>query len=108
MRDPPGALVNALSTSFPSGHALGVMVGVLALLTLVLPIVRRTAASLAGRSRRRSSSLVIGFGRVALNVHHPSDVLAGWALGYAWFVVCLSVVPPAADHGSGRKTGSAR
>jgi membrane-associated phospholipid phosphatase len=39
--------------------------------------------------------LTIGFGRVALNVHHPSDVLAGWALGYAWFVVCLLVVPPA-------------
>jgi undecaprenyl-diphosphatase len=39
---PAGALVSAQSTSFPSGHALGVMVGVLAFLTLILPIARRS------------------------------------------------------------------
>jgi membrane-associated phospholipid phosphatase len=31
---------------------------------------------------------------VVLNVHYPSDVVAGWALGYAYFVVCLLMVPP--------------
>ena len=36
----------------------------------------------------------IGIGRVVLNVHHPTDVVAGWALGYAYFVACLLVVPP--------------
>lgn len=90
---PEGALVNALSTSFPSGHALGVIVSVLAFLTLVAPIVRRP---LRGWLIVLGAIIVltIGFGRVALNVHHPSDVLAGWALGYAWFVVCVLVVPP--------------
>lgn len=38
--------------------------------------------------------VVIGIGRVVLNVHHPSDVLAGWSLGYAYFVACLLLVPP--------------
>jgi membrane-associated phospholipid phosphatase len=37
---------------------------------------------------------MIGVGRVVLNVHHPSDVIAGWAFGYAYFVVCLLMVPP--------------
>src|SRR5690242_2966449 len=37
---PAEALVPAASSSFPSGHALGVMVSVLALLTLLLPIAR--------------------------------------------------------------------
>jgi membrane-associated phospholipid phosphatase len=90
---PEGALVNALSTSFPSGHALGVMVGVLSFLTLVLPVVRRPLRAwliVLGVI----IVLTIGFGRVALNVHHPSDVLAGWALGYAWFAVCVLLVPP--------------
>ena len=92
---PVGALATASSSSFPSGHALGVMVSVLALLTLLLPVVRpplRPWLILIGAV----VVLAIGIGRVVLNVHHPSDVLAGWALGYAWFVVCLLAVPPVA------------
>ena len=90
---PATALVSALSTAFPSGHALGVMVGVLALLTLALPVVRRP---LRGWLVALGVVVVvaIGIGRVVLNVHHPSDVLAGWALGYAYFAVCLLIVPP--------------
>jgi membrane-associated phospholipid phosphatase len=38
--------------------------------------------------------VLIGVGRVVLNVHYPSDVLAGWALGYAYFALCLLIVPP--------------
>jgi membrane-associated phospholipid phosphatase len=90
---PEGAFVSAASTSFPSGHALGVMVAVFALLTLVLPVVRRPL----GVWLIAVGAVVvvaIGVGRVVLNVHHPSDVLAGWALGYAWFVVCVLLVPP--------------
>ncbi len=92
---PAGALVDASSTSFPSGHAVGVMVSVLAFLTVLLPVVRRPLRAwliVVGAI----IVLTIGFGRVALNVHHPSDVIAGWALGYAWFVVCVLSVPPAA------------
>jgi undecaprenyl-diphosphatase len=91
---PAGALVSAQSTSFPSGHALGVMVGVLAFLTLALPIVRRPVRFwliVLGAV----VVLAIGVARVVLCVHHPSDVLAGWALGFAWFVGCVLMVPPA-------------
>jgi len=28
-------------------------------------------------------------------VHYVSDVLAGWALGYVWYVVCTLMVPQA-------------
>jgi undecaprenyl-diphosphatase len=82
---PATALVSASSSSFPSGHALGVMVGVLALLTVVLPVIHRPL---------RVWLVAIGVGRVVLNVHHPSDVVAGWALGYAYFVACVLMVPP--------------
>lgn len=90
---PVTALVSAHSTAFPSGHAVGVMIGVLALLTVALPVVH-------GPLRPWLIPLgaviivAIGIGRVVLNVHHPSDVLAGWALGYAYFVACLLMVPP--------------
>jgi len=86
-------LVSAPSTSFPSGHALGVMVGVLTLLTVILPVVRRR---LRGWLIALGAVVVIliGVGRVVLNVHYPSDVVAGWAFGYAYFVACLLMVPP--------------
>lgn len=90
---PATAMVTALGSSFPSGHALGVMVSVLALLTVGLPVVhasRRVWLIVLGIA----VIVTIGVGRVALNVHHPSDVLAGWALGYAYFVACLLLVPP--------------
>jgi membrane-associated phospholipid phosphatase len=90
---PTTALVSAVSASFPSGHAFGVMVGVLALLTIALPLVRRP---LRGWLIALGAVIVvaIGVGRVLLNVHYPSDVIAGWAIGYAYFVVCLLLVSP--------------
>jgi undecaprenyl-diphosphatase len=90
---PTTALVYATSTSFPSGHAVGVMVGVLALLTVLWP-------SLASRWRTVLAVVggvlivLVGSARVVLNVHHPSDVLAGWALGYLFYLLCLRLVPP--------------
>jgi undecaprenyl-diphosphatase len=90
---PSGALVGAASTSFPSGHAMGVMVAVLALLAITW--------DMSGR-RARTVLVVVGAavviavsaGRVVLNVHNPSDVLAGWALGYLWFFGCWLVIRP--------------
>lgn len=93
-RPRPGtALVHAASTSFPSGHALGVMVSVLALLVLVWPTLQ---PRLRGWWLGAGGLVIvaIGVGRVVLNVHHPSDVMAGWALGYAWFVAIYLLYPP--------------
>lgn len=90
---PVTALVAASSTAFPSGHALGVMIGVGALLLLVLPALRRNARVAAVGA----GVLVVGavgVARVALNVHHPSDVLAGWALGWAYVTAWALVLQP--------------
>ena len=90
---PSSALVDAVSTSFPSGHALGVMVGVLSLLTVlwsVLPTRLRLPVAVAGAAL----VFLVGFARVILNVHHPTDVVAGWALGYLYYLLCLRLVPP--------------
>jgi membrane-associated phospholipid phosphatase len=88
---PATALVFAPSSSFPSGHALGVMAAALALTVIVLPRVRRDLWGwvIAGGAL---TVLVIGVGRVVLNVHHPTDVLAGWAAGYLWFAASLLVL----------------
>ena len=107
---PDTALVSELSSSFPSGHALGASVTVTALLVAAWPVLRRhwrVTAVVAGVL----IVAAVGIGRVVLNVHHPSDVLAGWALGYLWVIACLPVLtssrftaaggtPAATDTGS--------
>ncbi|HEX7321515.1 MAG TPA: phosphatase PAP2 family protein [Mycobacterium sp.] len=100
---PVTALVAAQSSSFPSGHALGAMVGVAALLTVIVPLLRprvRLVAIAAGVV----IVVMVGVGRVALNVHNPSDVLAGWSLGYVYFALCRWLVRPL---GGGRPTADA-
>lgn len=88
---PDTAFVDASSTSFPSGHALGDMVAVLALAVVLLPHVRPTIRPwLVGVGAAVVVS--VGVGRVALNVHHLSDVVAGWALGYVYFALCLLIL----------------
>lgn len=88
---PDTALTLESSTAFPSGHALGITVGVLAFITVAWPHL--------SPSMRRSAVgvgvvliVLVGVARVALNVHHPSDVLAGWALGLLSYLVCLAVL----------------
>ncbi len=88
---PATALVSASSTSFPSGHAVGAMVAVLALTLVYGPRsagAMRSAVLIAGAL----VVVLVGVGRVALNVHHLSDVVAGWALGYLYLAVCLPVL----------------
>jgi membrane-associated phospholipid phosphatase len=90
---PSTMLVAAPSTSFPSGHALETTASLLALLTLLLPMMRRMMGGVA-IALTALILLLVGVARVALNVHYPSDVLAGWSLGYLYFLVCLLVFRP--------------
>jgi membrane-associated phospholipid phosphatase len=99
-RPRPGtAMVSAYGTAFPSGHAVGVTAAVLGLLAV-------TSVFLAPRWRTVATVLgavlvvAIGAGRVVLNVHHPSDVLAGWALGYLWYLACLAITRPTRSRAS--------
>ncbi|WAC91190.1 phosphatase PAP2 family protein [Mycobacterium sp. Aquia_213] len=90
---PSTMLVAIPQTSFPSGHALETTASLLALLAFLVPMMSATM----GRIAMTVSGLIlllVGFSRVALNVHYPSDVLAGWALGYLYVLACLAVFRP--------------
>ena len=71
--------------SFPSGHAAGTAALVGGLVMVV-------------RSRRRRLALSIGavvlgvvaFSRLAVGVHYPSDIVAGWLWAGAWIALLWS------------------
>jgi undecaprenyl-diphosphatase len=83
---------NAVSWSFPSGHAMSATV------------VYSTVAYLAARLQRRFLHrfltmltaalliIVIGLSRVYLGVHYPSDVIAGMIIGIAWAGFCMATL----------------
>jgi undecaprenyl-diphosphatase len=81
--------------SFPSGHAtMAPLVFGLGLLIWSAPWPRRTRLALLLLAA--ACSLVIGFSRVYLGVHWPSDVVAGLLRGPAWAArgVGLTRQPP--------------
>lgn len=79
-------LATAFGPSFPSGHAFESAVVYLTLAALLLrvtaaPGLRRYFVAVAVLL-----SALIGLTRLYLGVHYPSDVLAGWLGGTAWFL----------------------
>jgi membrane-associated phospholipid phosphatase len=88
-RDP---FVHETNESFPSGHAMGAMIGYGVLAYAVLLSVKR----------RRTKALIlvglalwvgmIGVSRIYLRAHWFSDVVAGFIIGLAWLEFCLASV----------------
>jgi undecaprenyl-diphosphatase len=84
-------LVSVDSASFPSGHAMNSAVTFLTLGVLLsrTQSERRLKAYLMGTAI--VLTLIVGFSRVYLGVHWPTDVVAGWAVGAAWAILCSLV-----------------
>ena len=76
--------------SFPSGHAT-VAVGFYGMLTVILAYRMRGAARWAVAACGLLVVLLIGFSRLYLGVHYPTDVLAGYLSALLW-LVCVGGV----------------
>ena len=81
-------LVDVGHLSFPSGHAMNSMV--------FYTVVSYSIGQVVGPGRTRTAVYaftalligVIGWTRMYLGVHYPSDVVAGFTVGYAWATIC--------------------
>ena len=71
--------------SFPSGHAT-VAVGFYGMLTLILAYRMRGKARWAVAVSGILVVLLLGFSRLYLGVHYPTDVLAGYLAALLWLV----------------------
>jgi len=83
-------LITEKSFSFPSGHALGslVLYGLLAyLLATHYPRFSKFIYSVAV-----IAIAAIGISRLYLGVHWPTDVIAGYGVGFLWLMMCIAML----------------
>ncbi len=89
---PRPALVPHLSvvmtSSFPSGHSLMSAVVYLTLGALLARLAPGRRLKIYCIAMATIISALVGVSRVYLGVHWPTDVVAGWALGLVWAIVC--------------------
>ena len=89
---PRPALVPHLSlvytSSFPSGHSMLSATVFLTLGALLGRVVRQRRLRAYFLIVALTLTFLVGASRVYLGVHYPTDVLAGWAAGLAWAIIC--------------------
>ena len=88
-----------LSFAFPSGHAMASLSFAIVVIVLAWNTRWRwlvfTLASLF--------VLTIGWTRIYLGMHYPSDVVAGWLLAIAWSITTLLLIQPYQSAENGTK-----
>jgi undecaprenyl-diphosphatase len=84
-------LVGINSASFPSGHAMNSAVVYLTLAVLLARTQTDRRVRIYLIAVAMALTLTVGFSRVFLGVHWPSDVMAGWTIGGIWAVLCSMV-----------------
>lgn len=81
-------LTEAYQTSFPSGHSMSSAATYLTLGAMLARVQPRRRLKIYFMTIAIFIMVLVGFSRVYLGVHWPSDVLAGWAAGALWALLC--------------------
>ncbi|MBC7459609.1 phosphatase PAP2 family protein, partial [Candidatus Saccharibacteria bacterium] len=81
-------LVVETSYSFPSGHALASC----ALALVIIIICYKTRWFVPALIIGIAYGLIIGFSRLYLGVHYPSDIIGGWLISSLWVIAVYWMV----------------
>ena len=82
--------INEVTYSYPSGHALGSMVIYGFLSYIFARMYPRYSAAIYTFAVLMIVS--IGFSRLYLGVHWPTDILGGYGIGFLWITACISLL----------------
>jgi undecaprenyl-diphosphatase len=87
------------TSSFPSGHSTAAAAVYLTLGMVASQFVPRRRLKALFLGVAIVVTAAVGASRVYLGVHWPSDVLGGWAVGFAWALVCWTAASWLQDRG---------
>ncbi|MEO7911484.1 MAG: phosphatase PAP2 family protein, partial [Roseiflexaceae bacterium] len=76
---------------FPSGHVLGATIGYGLVLLLIWHRFAPPGLRIAFVLALVALLLLIGFSRLYVRDHYLGDVLAGYALGLSWLMLCAGI-----------------
>jgi len=96
-------LLDLSNAAWPSAHAVSAAISMGAIAWFLVRGMRfppQLVWPLAG-----IAIAMVGFTRIYLGVHWPSDIVAGWALGLAWVAIVTAIVRP--DAGTKPSAGVA-
>ena len=81
-------LIHETSFSFPSGHAMASS----ALAACIIALLWGTKCRILAIISALSYMLLIGFSRLYLGVHYPTDILGGWLVSVLWVIIVGSLL----------------
>ncbi len=87
-----GRLVEAQFYSFPSGHAMSAITFYGFIIYLSAILIKKAWLKTLIIVLCLVMTVLIGFSRIYLGVHFPSDILAGYLAGFAWLMFCVLVL----------------
>jgi membrane-associated phospholipid phosphatase len=82
-------ITDVIYYSFPSGHTMNSVITYTTISYFIWRSTRNLLITFVSFSISFCLILIVGYSRIYLGVHYPSDVLAGYAAGLIWFTTAI-------------------